>query len=336
MKNKIKAVTGSKVFVLIIILAVLIILFSVWSPHVGMKFLVPSTIRNILHSVVTTSFLTIGAGCLLISGNVDLAMSAIGCLGGQIIGNMIAKGAPWYLAILCGFIVCAIFGCIDGTLISKFKFPAFIATMGVSYIAKGCTYLFSAACNNGQALSLNYKHPVLDYLANGRILGLPTGVYVMIIFFLFYGIMLKRSKFGFKIRMVGGNPMAAKLAGINSEKIIFTLFINASIMGCISAIFNAAKIGQASLNALGSNQFTGMTAAMIGGISFGGGRGGMGGAFLGLLILNTFQVGMSTVGVNPFWVTTFSGILLIFALVSDQLQNLAHGLFSPRKKGGKA
>ena len=54
MKSKIKAVTGSKVFVLIIILAVLIILFSVWSPHVGMKFLVPSTIRNILHSVVTT------------------------------------------------------------------------------------------------------------------------------------------------------------------------------------------------------------------------------------------------------------------------------------------
>ena len=71
------------------------------------------------------------------------------------------------------------------------------------------------------------------------------------------------------------------------------------------------------MTALTTNQFTGLTAAILGGISFGGGVGGMGGAFVGLLILNTFQIGMSFVGVNPFWVNVFSGVLLLLALAVD-------------------
>ena len=69
--------------------------------------------------------------------------------------------------------------------------------------------------------------------------------------------------------------------------------------------------------ALTTSQFTGLTAAILGGISFGGGVGNMGGAFIGLLILNTFQIGMGIVGVNPFWVNVFSGVLLLVALSLD-------------------
>ena len=88
-------------------------------------------------------------------------------------------------------------------------------------------------------------------------------------------------------------------------------------MGGIGGVFNCARLSQGALQALTTNQFTGLTAAILGGISFGGGIGGMGGAFVGLLILNTFQIGMGIVGVNPLWVTVFSGILLLVALALD-------------------
>jgi len=120
-----------------------------------------------------------------------------------------------------------------------------------------------------------------------------------------------------KMKLVGGNAQAAELAGINSKSLQMTLFINGACLAGISGLFFGARLGQGSTSALATNQFSGMTAAMIGGITFGGGVGGMGGAFIGLLILNTFQIGMNVVGVNPYWVTTFSGVLLILALGLD-------------------
>jgi ribose/xylose/arabinose/galactoside ABC-type transport system permease subunit len=117
---------------------------------------------------------------------------------------------------------------------------------------------------------------------------------------------------------MGGNPISARLAGINSRRLTYFLFINGAVLGGISGIFNTARLGQGQLLALQTSQFTGITAAVLGGISFGGGSGGMGGAFVGLLILQTFQIGMGVVSVNPFWVTVFTGFMLILALAIDR------------------
>ena len=97
------------------------------------------------------------------------------------------------------------------------------------------------------------------------------------------------------------------------------------VMGGISGIFNTARLQQGSLLALGTNQFTGLTAAMLGGISFGGGTGGMLGVFIGLCILNTFQIGMSAVGLNTYLVQVFSGVLLLVALAFDFIQRRRAG-----------
>ena len=141
----------------------------------------------------------------------------------------------------------------------------------------------------------------------------------MVIYFIVYGLFMSKTAFGMKVTLMGGSPVAATLAGINAAGITTLLFINSAVLGGVAGIFNAAKLSQGALTALTTNQFTGITAAILGGISFGGGAGGMGGAFVGLLILNTFQVGMGIVGVNPFWVNVFSGLLLLIALAFDFL-----------------
>ncbi len=295
------------------------VIFTVWSAAKGGQFFKATTLRNILNSIVLSSFLTMGAGFLLISGSLDLSQAAIGAFGGMVLASSIANwGVPWYVGIILCLALCAVFGAINAIMVTKFRFPAFIATLAMASMAKGLTYMFSSiGTANGLATNVAVLDPALDFIGKSSIGPVPFGIIVMLVFFLFYGILISKSKFGMKVMLMGGNPIAANLAGINSNKITFILFMNTAVLGGVAGIFNTARLGQGALLALQTNQFTGITAAILGGISFGGGAGGMGGAFVGLLILNTFQIGMGVVGVNPFWVNVFSGFILLIALASD-------------------
>jgi ribose/xylose/arabinose/galactoside ABC-type transport system permease subunit len=311
-----------KVFSLVLILLALVVLFTVWSEIQGGKFFKASTLKNVLNSIVLTAFLTIGAGCLLISGNLDLSQAAVGAFGGVILAAAVANWhLPWFVGIILCLVFCAILGAINALMVTRFRFPAFIATLAMMSMAKGLMYIFSAiGKETGVASNVSVNNNAyLDFIGKGSIGPIPFGIIVMLIFFLFYGILISKTKFGLKVMLLGGNPSAANLAGINSKKITFVLFMNASILGGVAGVFSTARLGQGSLLALQTNQFTGLTAAILGGISFGGGAGGMGGAFVGLLILNTFQIGMGVVGVNPFWVNVFSGFVLLIALTTDFL-----------------
>ncbi|MDR1821676.1 MAG: ABC transporter permease [Oscillospiraceae bacterium] len=336
-----KPLVSHKVFTLILLLLGLWIIFSIWANIVGNTFFSLPTMRNILASIVLSSFLTIGAGCLLISGALDLSQAAVGAFGGMVMASAIAGwGLPWYLAILVALALCAVFGAINALLVDKFRFPAFIATLSMSYMAKGLMYLFSSLGSaTGTAQNIQFmKPPVIQLLGTGNLSksipvlkDIPVGVVVMLIFFIIYGVIMSKTTFGKKVVLMGGNRYAAHLAGINSSAITYILFINSAVLGGVSGIFNSAKLGQGQLLALQTNQFTGITAAILGGISFGGGAGGMGGAFIGLLILNTFQIGMSTVKVNPFWINVFTGILLLVALSFDFFARLRAGQKTARQ-----
>ena len=315
-----------KVFILILILIGLNLLFTLWAFAIGRNYLIPATFRNILNLLVLPSFLAIGAGYLLIGGQIDLSQWAIGAFGGIVVATAIIRwNMPLFFAIIVTLAFCACFGAINATLVSYFHFPAFIGTLAMSSMCNGLLYLFSTI-GSPTGLAANVAvipgNPVLDYIGQERIWEIPIGVIIMLIFFLVYGIILLHTKLGVKITLMGGNPISAHLAGINSRKLTYFLFINGAVLGGIAGIFNTARLGQGQLLALQTSQFSGITAAVLGGISFGGGAGGMGGAFIGLLILQTFQIGMSVVGVNPFWVTVFTGFMLIFALAIDFLARL--------------
>jgi len=313
-----KMLTQKKVFTLICMYIVMVIIFAVWSFARGSNFLTIANLKNILNSLVVTSFLTLGAGCLLIGGYLDLAQSAIGCFGSMFMATAIAAwNLPWWLAILGALILCAVFGALNALMVTKLHFPAFIGTMAMASMVRGLMYVFSSMGNNGTAANINFQNDTTSFIGRGEILGIPFGVIVMIIFFIIFGILMSKTAFGMKVTLMGGSPVAATLAGINAQGLTILLFVISAVMGGIGGVFNCARLSQGALTALSTNQFTGLTAAILGGISFGGGVGGMGGAFVGLLILNTFQIGMSFVGVNPFWVNVFSGVLLLLALALD-------------------
>jgi ribose/xylose/arabinose/galactoside ABC-type transport system permease subunit len=309
----------NKIFTLILLLVVMVLVFTVWSEIIGNHFFKATTFRNILNSVVVTSFLTIGAGCLLISGEIDLSQASVGAFGGLLLATAVsAWHLPAFLAILAALLFSALLGALNALFVDRYRFPSFIGTLAMGSMAKGLMYLFSALGTPTKVASnVAFVNGSLDYIGMGKIGPIPFGVVLMLIFFLIYGVLMSKTRFGMKVMLKGGNPIAARLTGINATAITYILFINSAVLGGVSGVINAARVGQGSLVALTTNQFTGITAAFIGGISFGGGTGNMGGAFIGLLILNTFQIGMGVVGVNPFWVSVFTGLILIAALTMD-------------------
>jgi ribose/xylose/arabinose/galactoside ABC-type transport system permease subunit len=344
MKNKdgfytkyLKPLISHKVFILVCMLVGMWVVFSIWARLVGNNFLAASTFKNILASIVLSSYLTIGAGCLLISGNIDLSQSAIGAFGGMVLASAISETGwqlPWFVGIVIALALCAGFGALNALLIDKFRFPAFIGTLAMSYMAQGLMRLFSSlGSDDGLAKNIAFQKPeVIKWLGTGQVGPIPSGVIIMLIFFLVYGIIIAKTTFGKKVVLMGGNRDAARLAGINSRALTYILYINSAILGGVAGVFNTSRLGQGQLLALQTNQFTGVTAAILGGISFGGGAGGMGGAFVGLLILNTFQIGMNTVKVNPFWINVFSGVLLLVALSFDFLARMGSGMNIARKR----
>ncbi len=316
-----KRALRSKAFTLIILLVILIVLFSVIAAANDGVFFSGRTFISILQDLAVPAFLTIGAGCLIVSGAIDLSQAMSGALAGVIVSIGIGWWhLPWFVAMLMGLVACGIIGLINASLVSLLNMAPFIATMAMASIMKAFMMLLSTDASGVLQSSVNFDDPTITLIGTYEIGGvLPATIILVVAAFVLYGLMLTKTQLGKSIYMIGGNRMAAKLSGISARKISYFLFVNCSILGGLSGLIYTSRAKQGSLLALQNDQFTGMTAAILGGISFAGGSGGMGGAFVGLLVIKTFNKGMMVGGSSTYLTTVLSGALLLAALTLDYM-----------------
>ncbi|NLT13637.1 MAG: ABC transporter permease [Clostridiales bacterium] len=320
--SPIKKAIRTKAFPLFILLVVVIAVFAVLSPlgNDGFQaFFRMKTFWRILQDLAVPGFLTIGVGLLIVSGSIDLSAASAGSLSGVIIAVCMAwTDISWPVAIVIGLVAAALVGVINAVLVNELKQPPFIATMAMS-IVLGAVMQIICTDKTGQLIGqVNFSNDFIQQIGTYKIFGeVPAASMVMVFFFIIYGLALSKSKFGRTLYLMGGNQAAAHLAGINAKRFSYFLFINSSVLASFSGIVNASRVKMGGAQALANLQFTGITAAILGGISFGGGSGGLGGAFLGLLVINTFGTGMTSSGASPYMTPVLSGILLIAALTFD-------------------
>lgn len=300
----------SKLFVLLILLVLIVGFFAY---QTGGRSLGLINVRSILSQILISSLLAIGAAYLMISGNLDLSSGAVGTLCGLVMAVMLKAGIFWPAAIITSLLLGGIVGIINAALINELNFQGFIATMAIAAVAEGCTYLIT------DSRAVSFENEVVAKIANGKFLGntVPYAMIGVFALFLIYGVVLSKSKFGRQIYLVGGNHKAAYLAGINPKKISYKLFVNNALLSALAGCLFTAQMRSGTMAGISNNQMAGITAAMLGGISFGGGSGGMAGAFVGLLILNAFSNGLTVLGMNPYWKAFASGALLLAALALD-------------------
>lgn len=315
-----KRTLRSKAFTLIILLAVLILLFTILAILNDAKFFSSKTFISILQDLAVPAFLAIGAGCLIVSGGIDLSQAAVGAMAGVIVSIGISWWhLPWFVAMILALVAAGIIGLINAYLVNGLNMAPFIATMAMTAIIKAFMMLLCTDSTGVLQSVINFDDPAITLIGTYAIGKIPATVILVVIAFIVYGLLLSKTQLGKSIYMIGGNRMAARLTGINARKITYFLFINCSMLGGLSGLIYTSRAKQGSLLALQSDQFTGLTAAILGGISFAGGSGGMGGAFVGLLVIKTFNKGMMIGGSSTYLTSVLSGALLLAALTLDYM-----------------
>ncbi|MCF0121362.1 MAG: ABC transporter permease [Oscillospiraceae bacterium] len=306
-KSTMKKITQSKSFTLIIVLIVVVIFFYIMNKN----YLASDNIRNILNAASLTGTLAVGIACILISGNCDLSAGSVGMLGGVLVAMALKTGMPWPLALLISICFGLVAGGVNAILVNVFNFMPFIATLAMSSVWKGIGLVLTDSQNIAISNQSFWK------VGAGAVLGIPMPFIIMVALLIIYGFILNYTRFGRFMYMCGGNRNAARLAGINPKRISAILYLNCSAIACLGGSVLAARMHTGSPSSVIGQELEGITASVLGGVSFTGGSGGMLGCFFGLILLNCFNNGLTVIGLGSYWQIVASGVLLILALVLD-------------------
>jgi ribose/xylose/arabinose/galactoside ABC-type transport system permease subunit len=271
-------------------------------------------IRNILNSMVIYTLLAVGGGFVIIAGEIDLSPGYVGTTAGAVMAALLSDtGLPWFVAVPLCLGIGVAFGIVNAFLINELKIQSFIATLAIgSFVAGGLSYIVVG----GKTLEITDE--VITLIGTGRIAEfIPYTIIISIAVILIYGIILAKTKFGRSVYLVGGGKEASRLAGISPRLMSYILFANSGMLGALAGILYDARLKAGNLVGTNHYVFPALTAAVLGGLALGGGKGDMLGCFLGLLIISGFNNGLVILGVSPFWQNVASGLLLLLALTLD-------------------
>lgn len=308
----VKRILRSDKIGLLIALGGIVVVFEVLT---GNKFFTPANITNILIAMSVVGLVTIGESFLLVTGKVDLSPGSVAAFSGVLVALLLNAGLNMFLAI--GIVVAAglVIGVINALLINKLKLEAFIATLATMSIFRGFAYII---CGGKAVFITNASY--LKFGA-GRVLGVPIPVILFLVLFIVFMVVLARTRFGRSVYMVGGNPTASRLTGINSQKVLIVLYMMTAAFSALGGCIMTARMSSGQPMSCEGLEFDAVTAAVLGGVAMSGGVGTLGGALIGLLIMQGFNNGLMMLNIPSFWQTVSRGLLLIAALSFDYIRN---------------
>jgi len=362
-------ITPAKRFVLLVgrlwawvFLALMIIFFIIAVPLFGgATFLTIRNSQNILMAIVPVLLLGLGQTFVIIAAGIDLSvgwvMSLASVLSAHAIRASFNAGVPLALAAVLGFLAAvasaAAVGLVNGTIIAKLKVPAFIVTLGSSFVVRGMSLLFS---ENTTVIGLpagirDYGNESMFYLVHGegggfyalerpevtgallrsmdRILPWPvviTAIVVLICMFL-----LHRTQFGRHTYAIGGSLQAALRTGIPVDRHIISLYMLSSVTAGIAGFLSTLRFTAGSAVIGDPLLLSSIAAVIIGGVSLFGGAGSVIGTVIGSLIIAVLTTGLVMLNVQAFWQFIVVGIVVIVAVLIDQSRDLVLG----RQRGGR-
>ena len=308
-----KRAKSSKVFGLSVLTIVVIIVFSILKP----AFIARGNIRTLLNDLCTIGIMLVGVVPLLISGGIDLAASAEAAFGSLVFAQLLTiNSIPWGVALVLALLSGIAMGLIIVLVCKLLNLMPFIVSLGLSSIYTGFATLWTRSNN----VMINRQ----SFLAIGKVaIGkwVPVLFIFMVVLVIFYAYLMKNTKFGREVYMIGGNPVAARLAGINAERVRAILFMNSSMMSVLAGIVWACqkKMGSPTKIQVASPNFDALTAGVLGGVSFMGGSGTLMGAFVAMLLVNVFTSGIIMLGLPSFMSIMLQGLILIIALMIDNI-----------------
>lgn len=294
---------------------------------VNERFLLPSTISLMVQQTVIVGSLAIAQALIILTAGIDLSIGSIMIFGQMVMANLAVftfasnvlpiAGQDPYLAIALGIIAATAAGALNGFLIVRFSLPPFIVTLGTWSIFMGLTLIFFRA----RTIQGPEMPETLLFLGEGFPVGPFFITYGLVVMFALYFVVawvLRNTAWGKHVYAVGDDPAAAALTGINTNRVLFSVYLVAGLIMGITALITIGRVGSASPNVDPMLNLQSITAVVIGGISLFGGRGAVVGALIGSLIVVAVEMGLSLAGVDQAYRTAAIGVLVIVAVGIDQ------------------
>lgn len=317
---------NGNLIVLIIALIIEVAAFSL----LNRNFLTTVNMVNILIAASLVGLVAIGHTYLIIEGQNDLSPGSLVAFLGVLSALLVSKGLSFGVTLGITMAAGVIVGLCNAFMVNKLKLEAFIATLVTQSVMRGFAYII---CDGK---SIGIMNPTFIWVGKARLLGLPFSVWLMILAFIIGGVILAKTRFGRSVYAIGGNSQAARLAGMDPQRIVTISFVVMGLLCSLGGIVYVARMqsGQPSANV--NLEFDAITAVILGGVSFAGGVGNMGGTVIGVLLIQTFNTGLNMIGIPNanFWQYVGKGALLLIALTADYIRkvNTEKRLLSESKK----
>lgn len=228
---------------------------------------------------------------------------------------------PIIIPMLITIAMVAVIGAVNGFMVSKLKMAPFIATFGMSTIVYGinCLY-FAKKPNNSQPIGGIRED--LRFLSSYKLFGqISLLVVIAVAAVIVVWFVLNKTVFGKNIYIVGGNPEAAKVSGVNVNKVIMSVFIIESCLVGLAGIMEVARTGGANSSYGNAYEFDAISSCVVGGVSLSGGIGKVSGAAIGVIIFTFISYGLAFIGVNSNWQLIIKGIIICSAVALDMRKN---------------
>lgn len=307
-------------FAPLIFLLVLMAVFAIIEP----RFLSSINLFNVMRQVSITGLLAIGMTFVILTAGIDLSVGSLLAFAG-LVAAAVAKGGMqdrftvgdgsigygWPLAALAAIAIGVIGGALQGIAITKLKVPAFVVTLGGMSVFRGAALLFAAGG------PISGFQPDFSWWGQGRIGPVPVPVIIFLAAAIIAHIVLRYTRYGRRVYAVGGNPEAARLAGLNVNAITCSVYIIMGFFAGLGAFVLAARLNSAEAVAGTGYELTVIASVVIGGTSLFGGSGSIFGTVVGAILIGVLLNGLVLLNVSSYIQQIIIGVIIVLAVAFD-------------------
>jgi fructose transport system permease protein len=285
------------------------------------RFATANNLSTILLQVTIIGILGAAQTLVILTAGIDLSVGVIMVICSIVMGRLaVIDGVPVIIAFPFGLILGALFGYLNGTLVTRLKMPPFIVTLGTLSIIGALNTWYSQS-ESIRSQDIDDQAPFL------KLMGVPLEIFhariiygsiLMLLLAALLWYVMNRTAFGRHIYATGDDPEAARLAGINTDRVIRSVYVLAGLISAVAGWVLIGRVGAISPTSGGNANLDSITAVVIGGTSLFGGRGSIIGTLIGALIVGVFRSSVSLAGLDVLWQEFAVGVLIIVAVALDQ------------------
>ena len=307
--SAIRARTG-RIGIVLAFLA-LVAVFSALSP----VFFTAANFVNIANQTAIISVLAFGMTLVMLSGGIDLSVGSLVSLSAVVAALMLASGAPWPAALAASLLIGTGFGALSGFISVRWNIQPFLVTLGALSVARGLSLVLS----EGRTVYIE-SEGFLNLTAQASIGPIPILFAWTLGFFALCWVLLNKTPFGRHLRAVGGNPEAARHAGVNTASVRVRVFMLSGALAAFGGLMMAGRLSSGLPSVGVGMELDAIAAAVLGGTGFKGEGGSLVGTLFGALVMGTVINGLTLLDVNPYVQEIAKGVIIVVAVILVSLR----------------